>query len=346
MSNSTLLQALQDLTRHRDMDALQSALLSVLRDASGAAVAVYCPWSDDAGGISIDEAIVLRAGCAAQAEDIGERIGNLDRARFEDCLLMEEAATIPATDGWSCQVLPLFLGEKKRGVITLHFASVPTMELSRLRELLRVIDNFHAVLHEGAHDQLTGLLNRRTFETRLGTLLRQQRERALQPEQPGTTPARRLGAHPNSSPWLAITDIDRFKRINDNHGHLIGDEVILLLARALRRGFRNTDLLFRFGGEEFVILLAPTPDEHAVQVLERLRTSVQQTVFPIVGNVTISVGFTRIGSADSARAALDRADQALYFVKDTGRNRVESYESLLAAGTIERFDKSGEIELF
>jgi diguanylate cyclase (GGDEF)-like protein len=345
-NNNALVTALRNLSSARDVDSLQSSLLSTLCDACGAASAIMWPWRDETGTESTDGAVAFGPDGAAGDEAFAAVLAGLDGDEYRACLRMNKAGEFRLGEQVICRVFPLFHSEKKRGVITLHFDSTPTVDLFALCDLFAIIDDFHAILYAGEHDQLTGLLNRRTFEAKLGLLLREQRQRALATGQADSEQTRRQGIEAGCSAWLAIADIDRFKRINDSYGHLIGDEVILLLARALRRGFRDNDLIFRFGGEEFVVVLAPTRDEHAEMVLDRLRRNVEQTVFPMVGGVTISIGFTRIVDADNSRSALDRADQALYFAKDAGRNRVESFERLLSLGQIQGSDKSGEIELF
>ena len=102
----------------------------------------------------------------------------------------------------------------------------------------------------------------------------------------------------------------------------------------MRQSFRFDDQLFRFGGEEFVTVLQPASQADAFTVLDRFRSNIENHDFPIVGRLTISIGFTRIDALDSPTELVGRADQALYFAKQAGRNRVESYEDLYAAGLI------------
>jgi diguanylate cyclase (GGDEF)-like protein len=134
--------------------------------------------------------------------------------------------------------------------------------------------------------------------------------------------------------WLAVLDIDFFKRVNDNYGHLIGDEVLLLMARLMRASFRFHDQLYRFGGEEFVILMRCTDEDDAAGALERFRLTVEANAFPQVGTITVSMGFTALRADDTPGGAFDRADKAVYFAKESGRNQVRSYELLVAAGAL------------
>ena len=136
--------------------------------------------------------------------------------------------------------------------------------------------------------------------------------------------------------WLAVMDIDFFKRVNDNFGHLIGDEVLLLMARLMRTNFRFHDQLYRFGGEEFVILMRCASPEASGKVLERFRRMVEEHVFPQVGYITVSVGYTMLRNDDTPGAAFDRADKAVYYAKAHGRNQVVSYQELVECWRVDQ----------
>src|SRR5213076_2390666 len=99
--------------------------------------------------------------------------------------------------------------------------------------------------------------------------------------------------------WLAVVDIDHFKRVNDKFGHLYGDEVLILIANLLQSSFRAHDRVFRFGGEEFVVLLRSTTLDNARKIIDRFRVNVEAYVFPQVGTVTVSVGFVSISGYES-----------------------------------------------
>jgi diguanylate cyclase (GGDEF)-like protein len=102
----------------------------------------------------------------------------------------------------------------------------------------------------------------------------------------------------------------------------------------MMRAFRMEDRLFRFGGEEFVIVLSPCAAAGAAMVLERFRSAIENFDFPQVGRVTVSLGYTRVRLDDMPSVAVGRADEALYYAKRNGRNRVCSYEVLAAAGEV------------
>ena len=139
-------------------------------------------------------------------------------------------------------------------------------------------------------------------------------------------------------------DIDHFKLVNDRFGHMIGDEILILVSQILNNTLRYEDLKFRFGGEEFVILLKNTNDINAYNLLERTRKSIESFSFPQIGDVTISIGFTGFDKSNLSTMVIDKADRALYYVKEHGRNQVYSYDRLLENNMIESVDdKKSEI---
>ncbi|MBU1331917.1 MAG: diguanylate cyclase [Gammaproteobacteria bacterium] len=125
---------------------------------------------------------------------------------------------------------------------------------------------------------------------------------------------------------LAVLDIDHFKRINDDYGHLAGDKVLKILAGELAKRLRKSDFIARFGGEEFVLLIPSTPLEGGVQLLETLRESIERCPFHFKGvrvTITLSAGISAFTTGDRSTQVFERADQALYRAKRGGRNRVE-----------------------
>jgi len=143
-------------------------------------------------------------------------------------------------------------------------------------------------------------------------------------------------------------DIDHFKRINDTFGHLYGDEVLLLMANLMRQSFRRSDLLFRYGGEEFVVVLKTHLPNDSWNVLDRFRQTVALYQFPQVGQVTVSIGFTQIRDSEMPATIIERADRALYYAKDHGRNQMHNYEQLIGSGSLDtpQSQSEGAIELF
>ncbi|PWW05094.1 PAS domain S-box-containing protein/diguanylate cyclase (GGDEF)-like protein [Paenibacillus cellulosilyticus] len=160
-------------------------------------------------------------------------------------------------------------------------------------------------------DPLTGLKNRRFFnESLLSHLSKFHRSGELFS--------------------IALIDIDRFKSINDTYGHPVGDLVLTDLARLLNTSSRETDVTARFGGEEFVILLAGADESQAVHVAERLRAAIEAATLGNL-NITASIGVATITLEDTDDRLINKADQALYESKASGRNRVTHAMDLKAA---------------
>lgn len=124
---------------------------------------------------------------------------------------------------------------------------------------------------------------------------------------------------------LLMLDIDHFKNVNDNFGHSAGDDVLKGVAASIKNQLRNVDMVFRFGGEEFLILLSNTSREAAAMVGERLRFAAQAQNYKADGNLvelTVSLGCSTLLPGESAESLLRRADSALYVAKREGRNRL------------------------
>ncbi|OGB21525.1 MAG: hypothetical protein A3I66_00105 [Burkholderiales bacterium RIFCSPLOWO2_02_FULL_57_36] len=157
------------------------------------------------------------------------------------------------------------------------------------------------------HDELTGLLNRREFMRRLHEeLMRSERRKSVF--------------------CVAIIDVDHFKRVNDEYGHLIGDAVLSQLARQLGATQRGTDTVARYGGEEFTLLLVDADADAAAKGLERMRSSIERFDWePLTPgrSITISAGIAAWQAGDTDERILNRADAALYAAKNSGRNCVK-----------------------
>ena len=211
--------------------------------------------------------------------------------------------------------------------------------------IFQVYQNYQSLLDYSERDALTGLLNRKTFDEQFA----RQAGNAPSETQPRLRPDGRPDprALPTASTqhWLAVVDIDHFKLVNDRFGHLYGDEVLILVANILRNSFRSHDRIFRFGGEEFVVLLRSTTLETAHRVFNRFRTAVESYPFPQVGQITVSLGFVSTDTGAPVEI-LGKADQALYFAKENGRNRVCYYDDLISGGQLIAKVSNDEVELF
>lgn len=158
--------------------------------------------------------------------------------------------------------------------------------------------------HAAVTDPLTGCANRRGLEQALDRELRR---------------SSRYG-HKLA---VLMADLDYFKAVNDQFGHAVGDSVLRMLARTIESYIRDTDLLARFGGDEFVILMPESTSAEAAQAAERIRAKMAQTIlFPLPRAVTVSIGVIEAEPGDAPESLLRRVDRALYQAKSSGRNRV------------------------
>jgi diguanylate cyclase (GGDEF)-like protein len=229
-----------------------------------------------------------------------------------------------------------------RPISSKHFVlAVKSSDPERLTEEDYLQFLFHFYCHQlqmlqGTYrDALTGLYNRRAFNEKLLQLL-------------GPTQNYQRRAIDFTPTVFAMLDIDHFKVINDRHGHLYGDEVLLLLAQLMSDSFRANDLLFRYGGEEFAMVLMDITPEQACQSLERFREKVANYDFPNLDRVTISIGFTRFDRDLSMDELISQADNALYYCKSTTRNVLHSYQDLVEKELIPlvKAPRSTSIEIF
>jgi len=163
-------------------------------------------------------------------------------------------------------------------------------------------------------DGLTGLKNHRSFQVKLDSEIK-------------------FAARHNTPLSVIILDVDSFKTFNDTYGHPAGDEVLKQVARILSETARDTDFVARYGGEEFVIILPVTDVEAALGVAERFRSAIETWPW-MVRQITASFGVAGLSlDIDSAAEFVDRADQALYFSKKSGKNRVTPFNALTISRT-------------
>ncbi len=177
----------------------------------------------------------------------------------------------------------------------------------RMTELQARLREAHdALVNEATHDHLTGALNRRAFGDVLSRALSEERRH-------------RQGLA------LGICDVDEFKRVNDTHGHQVGDEVLCELVRRIARNLRGYDALSRHGGDEFVMVAAHTGNTDVGSLFERTRAAVADTPIPTTAgdlSITVSFGVSRWRDGETTDELLAAADAALYQAKSAGRNRV------------------------
>lgn len=256
------------------------------------------------------------------------------------------ASPLPGNNGGFLTRFPVTLsgGTFPWGVVEVHSTqALGGPDTSAATRLISMYGNILEMLDYSECDALTGLWNRKSFDDLF--------YKAISPSDPEPDLAK-VPAVEQRTPstlskfWLAMVDIDHFKLVNDNFGHLIGDEVLLLVAQLLKGSFRAHDRVYRFGGEEFMVVLRCDDHDAAFAALERFRIRMASHDFPQAGHITASVGFTEIEATDSPNVACERADKAVYFAKRNGRNQVCSEADLVRRGLLTTEVIVGDMELF
>ena len=182
---------------------------------------------------------------------------------------------------------------------------VTTEEMSLLRQELSEIRQ------QASLDPLTGVANRMTFDDSLKKAI----DTAISEEK---------------DLCLLMVDMDNFKRVNDQHGHLIGDKVLKFLSGTLKKMVKGKDLVARYGGDEFSIILEDTPESGAFTLAENIRKEIEKSKLKRtatgerLGNPTVSIGLASVQPGDDKDSLVERADKALYEAKNAGRNRVKT----------------------
>ena len=215
-----------------------------------------------------------------------------DEYWVEAVLLLHESERIVAIKNQTYE-LNYFQLEIKAIANSVHVLTLKDITATLLKE--RVLTN------KAYHDALTGLYNRQYFYEYIVV-------KAL---------------NKSSMIGIIIIDIDDFKFINDIHGHSIGDEVLKIFAKTLQNSLRSSDILIRWGGEEFVVVSEIKSDDEVMIIAEHLRTAVSLMKLGEIGNITASFGVTNLKENENIDIAIGRADKALYIAKEHGKNRVE-----------------------
>ncbi len=218
------------------------------------------------------------------------------------------------------QIYEQLLQEEDKGALEVTFGTIDPviMEVSVSSGIYQrkeaILLNFYDVTEQkkieetltnlAVRDKLTGLYNRYHLETFIGTEIEQAERYDI-----------------NMS--MLIVDLDHFKNINDHWGHPIGDQVLKHTADLLVQSCRKSDVIFRLGGEEFMVVLSHTDIKGAIEVAEKIRSAIEKSIHPIVGKYTVSVGVAQRKMGETFRHIYQRTDEALYLAKSSGRNCVK-----------------------
>ncbi|WP_440053454.1 GGDEF domain-containing protein [Pseudoalteromonas sp. T1lg65] len=338
-----LLNSVVKITKTRDIDSLEYSLASTIHEF------IHCQKIAVYKDLQIPDKLVVERSVAL--EEVSDKefewyersiISEPDNELIS-CLQSACTITVQSVDGIERRWVPISIQERPVAAIAIVSKQMSSGDQVLLNAFCRIFENYLTILHENERDKLTGLLNRHTFDRRLKQLI--ERQVVKKHKSVRSADVRKL--HNDATSWLAVIDIDHFKQVNDKYGHVCGDEVLLLLAQQMKKFFRSNDLVFRYGGEEFVLVFEPTHFDAMNNRMKEFMELLKNTKFPFVNNLTVSIGMARISPYDFPITVIEKADKALYFAKEHGRNQVRFYEQLLADGEIIEPDvEDSDIDLF
>jgi diguanylate cyclase (GGDEF)-like protein len=343
MSDPTLIHQVAETTSQRDRDALDQSVVQLLFQFLDArSIALYRIVHD--GAIErVSRSLVMQreqvAPDPAPTEVTCELPVLSEMPTWQQCVSAgQELTQLTLPNGLHRALFAVNGSREVAGLFEIDTdKQMEPRDSELVRGILKILTNQLSLLDYGERDELTGLLNRKTFENRFDKRFHRRGE-----------PQRRALATRNTPEkcWLGLLDVDRFKSINDTYGHLFGDEVLLLVSQIMVRTAGRRDRVFRFGGEEFVIMLEEDSQEAAHAAFERVRAAIDAHEFPQIGHVTVSMGYTQILPHDVPATCMERADAALYFAKRNGRNNTRQYEALIASGDLVGKSNNDDFELF
>lgn len=356
----TLTEHIIKLTDHRDRELLEltlsKALIDLLRidrvvvarvvSEEGVKRWLEVATLDARGGGKVSDPMRVDFGTLRVLEDDRERLRCVQERD-----VIERAWA--GEDGPRITYVPLFADSRNddRGVVEIHSGGTLSQgQREVVNDIVHVFRNMYNLLAYSDRDALTGLLNRKSLDDTFYSAVLEEMDHGIESEtrvlEADVLPVseRRHRVPPNY--WLGTITVDNFGAISDKCGHLIAEEVLLLVARIMNNTFRTYDRIYRFGGDQFAVLMH-CPDEALVlAAFERFRVNMEKFNFPQVGRVTACAGFTRVTAVDSPSTTLERADRAVDYAQRKGRNQVHSHDELVRKGLFGDVPKIGAVDLF
>ena len=338
-----LFESVIHITEERDKRSLEKALIDTLSDFIEFDALILLRVPHNSNGKYLEVAVSTPTTAAQDKLKLILHEYGDQRVERDDitALCIDKNEITQDKKSVICRTLfPINVNNRVAGIIDIYGYQSTGETENLIRGFIRVYSNFLSIINDNEHDALTGLLNRKTFDVQLSELL----STSSSENNSASTDVERRAS--NNQHWVGMLDIDLFKNINDNFGHVYGDEILLLFADLMKKTFRNGDLLFRYGGEEFVVVLTVASNSDAFMVLDRFRQKIESFNFPKVGHVTVSAGMVKVGTQEHPATLLEHADKALYYAKKNGRNQVHDYHELIKEGLLKERDVKGDIELF
>ncbi|NIB40171.1 GGDEF domain-containing protein [Pseudomaricurvus alkylphenolicus] len=343
-----IVDSLAEITRYHDRHIVEKSLLKSVDDLlEGNTTRLYRVEKED-NSIDIHLLAFCRHGVIDSLPN-GDNISMPSSAAFEKVLETGCVLSVPHQQDPELldSIYPAFDAEDEIFAVLIHTGPRPSTTEQRLvHGILKVYANYLTLIEKTQRDKLTGLFNRETLDRELTKILVSGNSSPITMAGESNDRRQRSG---KLLPFVGVIDIDHFKSINDRFGHLFGDEILVLVSRLLAENFfRQSDLVFRYGGEEFVVIIHSATREDARSAFERLRESIEQHRFSQLDRVTISVGFVEVANQQTAADIIGDADEALYYAKHNGRNQVVSFDHLIEQGEIRLPEKveHNDIELF
>ncbi len=357
---ATLTEHIIKLTDHRDRELLEltlsKALIDLLRIDRVVIARVVSEegikrWLEVAsldvrgGGKVVDP---LRV----DFESLRELADEKDRLRCLQSRSLVEYAWA-GEEGPRVSFIPLYAdtATDDEGVIEVHSGSpLNKGQLQVIEDMVHVFRNMYKLLAYSDRDALTGLLNRKSLDDTFYSAVLEEMDHGLESEtailETSVLPVaeRRHRVPPNY--WLGTVDVDNFGVISDRCGHLIAEEVLLLVARIMNNTFRTYDRIYRLGGEQFAVLMHCPEEALVLAAFERFRANMEKFNFPQVGRITACAGFTRVTAEDSPSTTLERAERAVDYAQRHGRNQVFSHDEMVRKGFFGDAVKVGAVDLF
>jgi len=271
----SLLNGVAAATTHRDRDDLDRAVVRLLLEFIAPHSITLLHLVDDAPVTRVEERVRMsRSAGERSSASLTQATQQADFTVWQQHAMRGQVVSCDVQGGRLMTIFPIHGANEVVAMLALETAvPLPDRTVDLVRGILRIVRNHLALLDYGEQDTLTGLLNRKRFEGQFDRL----RQRMTASPGNAAAPANARCELPQQEPgWLALVDIDHFKSVNDSFGHLFGDEVLLLISGLMRRSFRGADQLFRFGGEEFVVILEHASEAGALLALERLRNAIEK----------------------------------------------------------------------
>ncbi|TAJ52243.1 MAG: GGDEF domain-containing protein [Nevskiaceae bacterium] len=324
---SELVESIVQISRQKNGDDLRLSLLKTVMEALDANTTRFLRHVRARGGqVWVEDFQALRSPSSLNGYEL--KLFSSATVELSEPMRHCVETTLPlqsaGADGSPLYIHPVMDGGVVHELIVVEVARHNDNDFRLTKAIVQLYQNYLDLVRATERDTLTGLLNRRSLETSVSRLMYSAARHSSRRGPEGQRPPQHGGRY-----WLAVIDIDHFKRVNDSFGHLFGDEVLLLVARVMQQCFRTDDLLFRYGGEEFIVILEAETLIEAQAALERYRRQVSSYRFPQLEQVTVSIGFVELKPEVLMSDAVGHADQALYHAKAHGRNQVCDYAQLV-----------------